>query len=458
MTTAGGPHFGRLSGRIAARVKRACEAIGDGDIHDTARPLSLLGGAIVLAFFGIFGAWAMVAPLNGAVVATGQVKVDGNRKAIQHPDGGTVTAIRVREGEHVKAGDVLIELDQTQAAAEAQVLEQQYLTLRFTEQRLRAEMSGAARLARPADLTTGWTPIAETLWRSQVELFDARNKSTEGQRGVIREKIEQLNAEARGGEAQIEAYGRQLASLRQELASLKPLVESGIVAKPRYLQLERSSAGLDGQAGEAAATVARARQGIAEQQRLSIQLGVDRASEAAKDLRDTQSKLAELMPKLGAARAVLDRTVIRSPYDGSVVGLTVFSTGGYIARGEKILDLVPEREDLIVEAMINVEDISDVHPGDAAQVHLTAYKQRTLPLIFGTVRQISADRLTDSRSGNPYYTAIVAVDPAELARAPGLKLYPGMPATVTVPTVARSAFAYFVSPLSAAFDRSFRER
>jgi HlyD family type I secretion membrane fusion protein len=177
-----------------------------------------------------------------------------------------------------------------------------------------------------------------------------------------------------------------------------------------------------------------------------------------RDLRDTQARLLEVIPRLVNARAVLSRMEIRAPYAGRVVGLNIFSVGGVIQRGEKILDLVPDKESLVVEAQIAVEDISEIRPNMRAEVHLTAYKQRITPIIHGSVLQISADRLTDNRTGVPYYTALLRVDERELEEIPNVQLYPGMPATVMIPTIERTAFEYLMGPLILSFNHSFRQR
>jgi len=196
----------------------------------------------------------------------------------------------------------------------------------------------------------------------------------------------------------------------------------------------------------------------AEQMQQMAQLDNDRMTEVTKDLRDTQARLLEVIPRLSNAKAVLGRMDIRSPYSGEVVGLNVFSMGGVINRGDKLFDVVPEQDSLIIEAQINVDDISDVHPDMRADIHLTAYKARITPVVRGKLVQVSADRLTETRTGTFYYTALVQVDQKELAALPNVKLYPGMPATVTFPTVERTAFEYLVGPLTQSFNRAFRQR
>ncbi|MBR1279240.1 HlyD family type I secretion periplasmic adaptor subunit [Bradyrhizobium sp. AUGA SZCCT0283] len=429
----------------------------DGAPSDSIRQVAFAGWLIIAVFFGGIGAWAYTAPLNGAVVGNAVVKIDGNRKSVQHLDGGIVKEMRVREGERVISGDVLIVLDETQARAEYDVLSQQYVVLRATEARLLSELDRRSELVMPDDLKTQ-DSYFKSVWNGQVSQFESRRAALEGQRSVIREKINQLGSQIVGGEAQVKAYTDQISSVRAEAKDIAPLVERGLIARPRILQLERSAFGLEGQIADASASIAKARQAIAEQQQQIAQLDNDRMADITKDLRDTQAKMLEVIPKAMNAKAVLGRMEIRAPYSGRVVALTVFSVGGVVQRGEKILDIVPDEDALTIEAQIAVEDISDIKPNMRAEVHLTAYKQRIVPIVHGDVVQVSADRLTDPKTNNPYYIAFVRIDEGELAALPNIKLYPGMPATVMIPTIQRTAFDYVVGPLVMSFNHAFRQK
>jgi HlyD family type I secretion membrane fusion protein len=426
---------------------------------DSIGRVALAGWLIIALFFGGLGAWATTAPLNGAVVANAVVKVDGNRKSIQHLDGGIIKELRVKEGDRVNAGDILVVLDETQARAEYQVLSQEYIFLRATETRLWSEYNRRDAMVVPDELkATSEDAYFKEIWTGQVKQFDSRRTAIEGQRNVIREKINQLQSQITGTEAQVKSFTDQITSIKAEAVSIAPLVEKGLIARPRILQLERTSYGLEGQIADANANIAKARQAIAEQQQQIAQLDNDRMADITKDLKDIQAKQLEVLPKSMNAKAVLGRMDIRSPYTGRVVALNVFSVGGVVQRGEKILDIVPDQDSLTIEAQVAVEDISDVHPNMRAEVHLTAYKQRIVPIIHGDVIQVSADRLTDPKTNNPYYVASVRVDQAELAALPNIRLYPGMPATVMIPTVQRTAFDYLVGPLAMSFNHSFRQK
>ncbi|WP_258767727.1 HlyD family type I secretion periplasmic adaptor subunit [Bradyrhizobium arachidis] len=443
----------------ASALNLTIDRLRDATPNDSIRRVALAGWLIIAIFFGGIGTWALTAPLNGAVVANAVVKVDGNRKSVQHLDGGIVRELHVREGERVLAGDLLIVLDDTQARAEYEVLTQQYAVLRATEVRLLTELDHGSELAMPADLRArSDDPYFRSVWSGQLNQFESRRASLDGQRSVIREKINQLGSQIVGAEAQVKAFTDQINSVRNEAKDLAPLVERGLIARPRILQLERTAYGLEGQIADTRAGIAKARQAIAEQEQQIAQLDNDRMTEVTKDLRDTQARLLEVIPKALSAKSVLGRMEIRAPYTGRVVGLTVFAVGGVIQRGEKILDIVPAEDALTIEAQVAVEDISDVHPDIRAEVHLTAYKQRIVPIIHGDVIQVSADRLTDPKTNAPYYTAFVRIDQSELAAMPNIRLYPGMPATVMIPTVQRTAFEYIVGPLAMSFNQSFRQK
>ena len=426
---------------------------------DAARGYILAGRAIVAVFFGGVGTWAFTAPLNSAVVAQGFVKVEGNRKSVQHLEGGVVKTINVKEGSTVKAGDILVVLDESQARAEYEVYSQQFAVLRATEVRLLAELAENQALIMPRELAARRNdPQMQDIWEGQVKQFEARRAALEGQRKVIREKINQLESQIVGARGQVKSYSEQLTSVRAEAASIAPLVEKNLLPKPRLLQLERSASGLEGQIADANASIAKFELAKGEQELQIAQLDNERMADITKELRETQARLLEVVPKRMNAEVVLGRMEIRSPYNGRVVGLTVFSKGGVIQRGEKILDIVPQEERLTIEAQVPVEDISEVHPDMKAEIHLTAYKQRILPVVPGVVTHVSADRIVDPKTNTPYYVVLVDLDEAELARLPQVKLYPGMPATVMITTEARTAFDYFVGPLVSSFNKSFRQK
>ncbi len=428
-------------------------------LDDSAKSAMIAGAAIMAAFFVGLGGWAAFAPLNSAAVAPAVVKVEGNRKSVQHLEGGIVKELRVREGDKVASEQTLILLDDTQARAAVDVFSKQYDELTAQEARLIAERDGAAAVQFPQALIARRAePDVAAIIAGQTNLFKSRRTTLTGTVDVLRKKISQTQEQIVGLEGQAAAYKRQLQSTHNENNGLRDLFKKGYVPRQRMLELERSEAALEGQIAEVSANILRARQSIEEVNVQIVQAQSDRLAQVANDLRDVQVKLLEIGPKVSSARETLRRTEIRSPYPGVVVGLTAFSVGGVISPGEKIMDVVPEKGGLIVEATVAPEDVKDLHVGMSAEVHLTAYKQRTVPIIHGKVLQVSADRLTDTKTGAGYYLAQVKVDDQELAELKDVRLAPGMPALVMIPTGERSALDYLLRPLTDSLNKSFREK
>jgi HlyD family type I secretion membrane fusion protein len=426
---------------------------------DSARGPMIAGWIILLVFFGGLGSWAFTAPLNSAVVGEAVVKVEGNRKSVQHLDGGIVRELLVKEGDRVLVGEVLIVLDDTQVRAERDVLAQQSVVLRAIEARLTAELSGSGTVVFPPDLVARIDePLARAALDAQRSEFDSRRAALAGEEQILEQRLSQLAEQIVGGQGQEQAFREQLRSVQEERRSLDDLFTKGLVTRPRLLQLERTATGLEGQIASTVASIATAGRTMTEYDRQITQIQKARMAEVTGSLTEVQSKLLDLVPHLHNAEAILGRMEIRSPYAGAVVDLNVHSVGAVIGRGERILDIVPIQPSLVVEARIGVEDISDLQPGMGAEVHFTSYKQRLIPVIHGTVSQVSADRLTDERTGHAYYLAEVEVDQVELAANAAIKLYPGMPATVMVTTRERTAIDYLLGPLTESFDRSFRQR
>ena len=426
---------------------------------ESARGAIIAGLAVLVVFFFGLGGWAAFAPLNGAVVAPAVVKVEGNRKTIQHLDGGIVKELLVKEGDRVEPGQTVVALEDTQARAAVDVLSQQYDVLRAQEARLLAERDGAGTITFPDEpAARRGDPAVAKILDTETKQFDIRRTGLAGQISVWQKKLKQLEEQIRGSEAQQVAVKESLQIIAAQLKDQNFLLEKGLTQRPRVLELERTASGLRGQQGDIAGAIARAYQAIGEIELQMIQARNDRMTDVAKDLREAQAKVVDVAPRLQAARDVLDRTRIRTPYGGYVVDLSVFSVGGVIQRGDKVMDIVPSQNNLIAEANINVDDIHEVHPGMRAELHFTAYKQRVIPIIHGDVIDVSADRLTDKRTGTPYYTALVKVDEKELAASKEVVLTPGMAATAMIPTKERTALDYLLGPVVASFDRSFRQK
>ncbi len=425
---------------------------------DARRPIGV-GIAIVLLFFGGLGAWAALAPLAGAIVAEGVIKVEANRQAVQHVEGGLVKQILVKDGELVGEGQVLVRLDETAARANVDVLTAQFDALRMLEARLVAERDGRDQIGFPeALMARQYEPQTAAMLTGQINLFEARRRAFDGQRLLQEQKIAQLNEQITGYDAQLRSQQRQMALIEEEAKGTRELWQKGWAPKTKVLALDRTSASLDGARGEAVANVARSKQQIGEARLQILQLTKDRLSEVAEQLRDAQTKLLDVEPKLRTARDTLEHTELKAPRRGYVVGLTAFTVGGVVAKGDHVLDVVPLGSPLVVEGQVKPEDIEGMQPGLGAEVQLTAYKQRSVPKVRGTVSRVSADRITDQRNNTSYYQIMVELDQDELKALPGVQLAPGMPAEILVPTKERTALDYLLAPLAAGFNRALREK
>ena len=443
---------------VAATYRALSGAQDAGADADSIRGPVWVGLLIIVAFFGVFGGWAAIAPLNGAVLADAMVKVEGNRKSVQHFDGGTVKEIRVKDGDVVKAGDVLVVLDDTRARSEFNLYSQQYALLRATDARIRAELDGSPAVAFPKDISAEHQGYLQDAMANQIADLESQRASMAGATKILQKRIAELEEQIEGKEARVESYRAQLKSTVDEKAGLNKLLKAGLTTRTRILELDRSASDLQGVIDQALGEIAGNRQNKAELESQIAQLTNERRAKLSAMLIDTQSNLADLVPKMFAAQATVDRTEVRAPYDGQVMDLTVFSTGAVVTPGQTILDIVPARNSLIVQAQVRVEDISSLRADMTAEIRFTSYKQRTTPVIHGRVTRISADRVTDAKTGFPYYVADIAVDQQELAAAPQIQLYPGMPAQVMIVTEERTALDYIVGPLTASLHTAFRQK
>ncbi|WP_207481842.1 HlyD family type I secretion periplasmic adaptor subunit [Arenibaculum pallidiluteum] len=418
----------------------------------------VLAGAIVtIAFVGGFGGWAAVAPLAGAAVAPAVVVPEGSRKTVQHLEGGIVRQIHVRDGSMIAAGEVLLTLDDTQARAEHATLMAEANAARAVEARLVAEQNGSAAPRFPETLLEAATgdPVLAGVIAGEADRLSRRRSALADRNAVLEERIMQLREQIRGLEAKIAASGRQLALIELELADVRGLVAKGLERRPRLLALERSQAQIEGSIGADRAEIAQARQGIAEARQQQASLVSEEADKTAAELADVRQHLARLNERLRATADRLARTVVTAPVAGTIVDLQVTTTGGVIEQGAALMAIVPAGAELILEVRVTPSDIDEIHPGLDAQVHLLAYKSRSMPRIKGLVRNVSADRLEDAATRQPYYRAQVAIDPGTLP--PDVALAPGMPADVLITTSERTLLDYLLTPLRDSVRKGLRE-
>ena len=421
------------------------------------KPL-LATAIIILIFFGGFGTWAALAPLDSAAQAPGRVTVASNRKTVQHLEGGIVKVLLVKEGDAVAENQVLIQLDDTQARARLELLRARYDKLLATEARLEAERAFAAGIKFPASSTSrrNKSQVAKIL-DAETALFEARRRSVEGRIQIFHKRIAQLNKEISGLEAQIAAEDEQLALIQDERASFEILFKKGIVGKARLLALKREEAKLRGERGDHLSLIAKADQQIGATELEIIDLKNNMLNQVVSDLRNTQAELVDVSERLKAAEDIFLRTDIRAPQAGVVMGLNVHTETGVITPGQHLLDIVPEDDTLVIEAQVSPNDIDVVYAGLPSQVRLTAFKQRNTPMLAGELTRVSADSFTDERSGASYFLARVTIDAAELKKLDGRELYPGMGAEVMIKTGKRTTMDYILAPLTDSLRRAFRE-
>ena len=421
------------------------------------RPL-LAAAIIILVFFGGFGAWAVLAPLDSAALAPGRVTVASNRKTVQHLEGGIVKELLVKEGDAVAGDQVLIKLDDTQARARLDLLYSRYDKLLATEARLETEQASAAEIVFPESLTSRrHQPQVAKILDAEKALFEARQRSTEGRIHIFHKRIDQLNKEISGLAAQVAAEDEQLVIIEDERASFEVLFKKGVVGKARLLRLKREAAKLKGERGDHLSQITQARQRIGETELEIIDLKNSMLNQVVSGLSDTQAELVDVSERLKAAEDILVRTDIRAPQAGDVMGLNVHTEAGVIAPGQRLLDIVPEDDTLVIEAQVTPNDIDVVYAGLPAQVRLTAFKQRNTPLLDGKLTRVSADSFTDERSGASYFLARITIDAAELKKLDGRELYPGMGAEVMIKTGKRTTMDYILAPLTDSLRRAFRE-
>lgn len=418
----------------------------------------LLGFAAIALFFGGFAAWSALAPLSEAAVAPGMIKVEGMRRTIQHLEGGVVREILVRDGDRVRAGQVLMRLDDIRAAADLEALRSQHWSLLAQDARLAAEIEEAPAIVFPAALSGNGEARARDAMDGQRAVFEARRAALASQVAVQEARIGQQEAIIAGATGQIRAQRRQLALIRQEEELTRTLVQQGLQRLPTLLALQRSAAALEGQGDDLAAQAGRARQAIAEAHGGIAALLGQRREEAATEQRDIRTRIAEVEERLRAARDVERRREILAPEDGTILDLRLVTIGAVVRSGDPVMDLVPARDRLVAEVNLQPFDIDVVHPGLIAEIRLPAFKQRLVPYLNGHVTFVAQDVTTDERTRQSHYRVQILIDADQLARLPGVHLVPGMPVEAMIRVGERSFLRYITQPIRDSFARAFREQ
>ncbi len=435
----------------------APEPLLDASAPRTRVPM-IFGAVVFLLFIGGFGAWSVFAPLAEAAIAPGIIKVEGQRRTIQHLEGGIIREILVRDGSKVKAGDVLMRLDDIQADSSLEAIRAQRWALLAQDARLTAEHGLSGAITFPKELLDSNDPRALEAMTGQRALFEARQVSLNSQIDVLQTRIEQQKATILSNEGQLAAARRQLELVKQEEKVTSDLLRQGLARLPQVLALQRAVAQVEGTIQLEIGEIDRARAAIDESGRQMQQLRDQRLQDVSTEMREVRTKLAEAEEKLRAARDVMVRREILAPENGTVVNLKVFTVGGVIRPGDPLMDLVPDNDRLVAEVNVQPHDIDVVYPGLQSEVRLPAFKQRLVPYLHGHVTWVAADVTTNDQTRQQYYRAYILIDKDQLASLPNVFLTPGMPVEAHIQIGERSFFRYITQPIRDSFHRAFKEQ
>ena len=417
------------------------------------------GLRVLLAALALAGGWTVLMPLAGAVVVPGNLVVQSNVKTIQHPTGGVVAEIAVHNGMRVGVGDLLVRLDPTQAQASLQMVNKQLDELRARIARLVAERDVLSQLEVPAQLAARADgDTVKTLLASEEALFKARANARRSQIDLLQSRISQLGEEIAGLDAQVDSKTKQLELIAGELSGVQDLYDKRLVPLTRLTSLQRESARIEGERGQLMSAIAETKSKIGEAQLQIVRLDQDFRTDVVKELGESQGKEAELVERGVAARDLLDRIEIRAPTSGVVHQLSAHTIGGVIRAGDPIMEVVPDSDDLQIEARLQPNDIDQVRTGQKAFVRFSAFNQRVTPQLTGVVSYVSADTSHDQQTNAPYFTVRVALSEDERRRLAGLQLVPGMPAEVFMQTGSRTMMSYLLKPITDQMQRAFVEK
>ena len=423
-----------------------------------------LGLIVAGLFFVLFLGWAAFTPLDSAAYANGQLVVSGQRQSVQHRDGGVVAKINVVEGQRVKKGDTLLELAGAEVRAQERALAAQLVNSQAQRARLEAELSGGA-IVWPTEFSTATgsrlAAIPEAI-RVQSNEFQARRSALAAQSQVLGQQSAQAGESAAGYRSKMVSSAEQERLIQAEIDALRPVADKGFVSQSRMRALERAKAELQGQRGQYQANVAEARSAASGGRLRQIEAEKSYRERASSELREVEFALGDLMPKYRAANDQLERLRIRAPESGTVIGLSVFTVGGVISPGQMLMDIVPDKSDLVVGARVSIDDADDLRVGQQAQVRFLGLHERNLPVITGNLTRLSADSFVDEKSGETYYTAEVRVPADQMKQIESLRgenfaLRAGAPVAVLIPLKKRTALQYAFEPLSETMWKAFRE-
>ena len=421
------------------------------------RSVRAIGIIILMVTFGILGTWGYLAPIDSAALAPGYVTVKSHRKTVQHLDGGIVSKLLAKDGDVVQEGDVLLILDGTEIKAQLEILRGQHITLSAQLARLVAERDQLNQIKFPDDLQDlSDAHIAEAR-QGESQIFMSRKSAYQGEISVLNQRASQLSSKIKGLEGQRTSKQELMKSYGDEVHDLKELLAEGFANKQRLRDIERNYANATSDVASLSSEIAGNEIQIGETKLQVLQIQKKFQEEVAAKLGEVQAELYDVTQRLLATSDKVIRTEIKAPANGRVLGLSVHNVGGVITPGKPILDIVPQKEELVIDAQVSPMDIDRVTVGLLAEVRFSAFKQALTPKMQGKVINLSADRLTDEKTGLPYYQAQVELTPDSFAKLGDMELVPGMPAEVLINTGERTVFEYLMQPITNAFARAFIE-
>jgi HlyD family secretion protein len=426
--------------------------------NSSLRRFQVFGFLSVLVMGGVVGGWATFSELNGAVIAPATIMVESYSKKVQHKEGGIVGDIRVKDGDRVEIGQALVILDNTETKSELAIIDSLLDEALAKRARLEAQRDRASAIIFPAEvIERAKEPGVAAIMAGQAKLFNARLQAIIGKKEQLNQQIGQLTEQIGGLESQKIAKEKQLVLISAELTDLKDLQSKGLVPVSRVLAMDRETARLDGERGELVASKASAEARIAEVKVQILQIDEEDLSQTLTDLREIEGKVAELKERKLAIASRLERMVIKSPITGDVYQLAVHTIGGVIGPGEPIMLIVPEADELILQAQVRPQDIDQVRPGQIAHIRFPAFNSRLTPEVAAEVTQISADTSRTDASSPPFYSVRLMISAKELDKLGTNKLKPGMPAEAFIQTEAQTPLTYFLKPLTDQFAHALRE-
>ena len=420
-------------------------------------PIRAIGMAVLLGTVGILGTWSYLAPIDSAASASGFVTVKSHSKTVQHLDGGIVKELIAKDGDIVSEGDILLTLDGTEIKAQLEILRGQQITFAAQVARLTAERDRLGLVNYPKEVQNLSDARVVEAQQSENQIFNARKNAHEGEVSVLNQRISQLNSRIQGLQGQKTSKQELKASYTEEAKDLRELLAEGFADKQRLRDLERSLSASTGEIASLSSEIASSEMQIGETRLQILQIQKQFQEEVANKLSEVQAQLYDINQRLTATTDKVNRIQIKAPSAGRVMGLSIHNVGGVITPGRPILDIVPQGEELIIDARVSPMDIDRVHVGLVAEVRFSAFKQALTPKMQGKLTILSADKLTDERTGAPYYSAKIELTPESYIKLGNMELLPGMPADVLINTGERTVFEYLMQPITNAFARAFIE-